>query len=792
MKSDNFNYKYGLYSKEEKVLLPFTTVNLNIKIENKIPKLNLIHIYKNPYNKNIDTYFFIPKECIKIFNSLKIEYNNKTYEGIIANKSEKVLIPAIQSEKNDIDLLEFNHIRKIYFYFELKDIIPEQEIKIELNYIHILDIENNKINFIIPHLYIPKNSNGELSYNYKYEINVTNLYKIKNIFCNMKKYELIQKNDNEFTIKYFNIRKKSDILKNFKLEYEIEDNNEPNLIIMKHPLYENDYACKFNFIPKSLIKGYNNNKKENIQDFTGNILILLNINNPVKNFKKITKSIICLLKSLPENVCCFNVFYKSPLFNECMPVNDKNIKYAIFEIEKYESNSMYITNYLTENIKYLRKEKMKNTKNTKLFMIGDDYNDLNLIDEISNFGFRIYTIKSSKENGSNAEYNNKIKEISIKTNGNYYIYNNIDELPDKLIELYEESITDIEYIDNINISFVKPDNNLIYYLDKYIDLSYYNKGYEAINLKKRYSINSNIEIYTIMTKNNDMKIEFEYAGKKYEYLYNINVDNCIIDDTLHKIIYNKYYYRNIFLSPEKIDLLNKYQILTNFNELYIDLIDNKKSLEEKINTKRKKDIILKQKGIQLNLTIQTLIGKRINIFAYNKYLIKEIKIILDLLENIPYTNVKFVYDGKGLFDDRILDDYNIKNNSKINSNLGLTRKIGKYYLDINYNNDIYLLIKNQKMNGLWESNEENFKKLKINMENFDNMYDNYKEIYLKSFLKEYNKDIFFSILVISYLNCFPYQKRYKYIIQKTVDYLKENIEEYNESKQRLFESYLFS
>ena len=249
----NNNYKLGLYSENKNELLPISTVDINVKIINKFSELNLIHIYNNPYKDNIDAIFLIPKECVPIFKSLNMQYNGKTYEGIIDNKLIKIN-QIKYSDNNSLDISDYKDYIKKYLFFELKDIEPNQEIKVELSFIEILEVEKKRIKYVIPDKYIPKNNNIQY-YNYKYEINVINTKKIENIFSNKKVIELEHKNEKEFFIKYnVNKVKKNNIDKIFKIEYEIEENNKPDLIIMKHPLYENDYACYFSINPKYIIE----------------------------------------------------------------------------------------------------------------------------------------------------------------------------------------------------------------------------------------------------------------------------------------------------------------------------------------------------------------------------------------------------------------------------------------------------------------------------------------------------------------------------------------------------------
>ena len=530
----NSSFKLGLYENETN-LFPFSNININIEIINKFVKFKLVHIYNNPFKEKVNATYFIPKQIVKYFNSLKIEYNNNIYEGIIANKTKKFIKEFVKGDDENkcIDLLEFNKKRKKYFYIKLKDIRPNQQIKIEINFLQELAIEKNKICYIIPNIYIPLN-NSDKKYDYKFDINVKNTKLIANIFFNYEKMKFNIKNDNEFNIIYSNIRENDiSFIKNFKLTYEIKQNNEPDIIILKHPLYENDYVCHFNINPKYLIEEKGN--KDNIindninENFEGNIIIYL-----IPDYKKLPiqkQSIIYLLKSLPQNGYCFNVINNSPIFKECKPINDKNINEAMNMIENFRNkNCIYYTNpEESDEIKNINFIKNDMSKKTRIFIIGEYYDHIDyFIKKLDNFidnDFRIYTFVLNEYDHQENLY--KIKQISDKTNGNITMYD-IELLPEKLIEIFQKEMINDNYISNINIKFENNDdnNNNIFYFK--------NLG------KKR--IDSNIEFLMSMNKNNKIKLEFLYKDKKYEYLYNIFLDKFETDDMLHKILYyNKYY-----------------------------------------------------------------------------------------------------------------------------------------------------------------------------------------------------------------------------------------------------------
>ena len=145
-----------------------------------------------------------------------------------------------------------------------------------------------------------------------------------------------------------------------------------------------------------------------------------------------------------------------------------------------------------------------------------------------------------------------------------------------------------------------------------------------------------------MNKSNKITILFKYAEKQYEFKHFINLKNFVIDDMFHKVLYYQYYIDNISLKQDNLAVVNKYQILTNLNELYMDLKENQMNIEEKIKIKRKNYMILEPKGKKLNIFISPLIGNIENINTYDLFSIKEVKIMHDLLN----TNSNSLYHAK--------------------------------------------------------------------------------------------------------------------------------------------------
>ena len=769
MQKKKSNFKLGLYYNKEQ-LLPLSSVDLNIEIINKYVNVDIVQIYKNPFKQNINSTFFIPKECIPILKSLKIFYNNESYEGIVSHKSKNNIF---YSEADSIEILEYNNYRKKYLFFDLKNIQPEQEVKIELNYIDAIDQENSSFKYVIKDIFIPRNNlEYKLRYNYNYHIKIKNTKKIKKIFCNVDNKEIKKNDDNEYIIKYSGMQKNENANR-YKLiiEYEIEEKSDPDIIVMKHPLYKNDYACYFSLNLKNIIKENIEEEKE-VNNKDEYIVIILN--NSASDLKGIIESVVYLLKSLPEKNCKFNILQNKPFFTDFVDVNEDNIQKAIYLLETYD----YYKDYVAFTINNIRLIEPKKNLINKVFIIGHElYSNINktikeidkfsdskctfytllfpAIKDVLNFNFRTY--KETLED---------VKEISRRTKGNYALYNNKDEIPDKIIELYEESLGD--YISNLSIIFSNEDKNL------------------KIIKNEKYSIISKMDFLINMSMNNKITIGFDYKEKKYEYSYNICIDNAKEDDFLHKIFFYEYYKNNIFLEKELIHILNKYQILTNFNELYLEQINPEESLETKIDKKREKNLIFKPKmGIKMNLFMKDKSEEQNEIILYSHSTIKEAKIINDLITDKSYKDQRYIYYGKCMENNRKLEDFNVEEGTIIHVVFHGILFCLKSYFYVNESQNIYSIIKNQKINGFWEAHDDNIKLLSQSGIFFDKFYQKVKDIYSIN-----DENIALTILCVSFLKSFPYKKRYHFILRKAINALKDKID-YNEEIQKKLDNFIY-
>ena len=103
--------------------------------------------------------------------------------------------------------------------------------------------------------FIKKEGNDDLYYTYDLNLNIFSSRDIQKIFSPTSNIIFSQKNP-----KFYQVNLDKSVLnipnENIVIEYEIKDSElyQPESIIMKHPLYENDYALFYSFNPLQMIK----------------------------------------------------------------------------------------------------------------------------------------------------------------------------------------------------------------------------------------------------------------------------------------------------------------------------------------------------------------------------------------------------------------------------------------------------------------------------------------------------------------------------------------------------------
>ena len=69
--------------------IPLTNLEIKGSIINRFAKLEIVHYYFNPTDKNCDTLYKFPKSLIQVFDGLKIAYDDEINEAVVDEKEKK-------------------------------------------------------------------------------------------------------------------------------------------------------------------------------------------------------------------------------------------------------------------------------------------------------------------------------------------------------------------------------------------------------------------------------------------------------------------------------------------------------------------------------------------------------------------------------------------------------------------------------------------------------------------------------------------------------------------------------
>ena len=630
----------------------------------------------------------------------------------------------------------------------------------------------------------------------------------------------------------------------FELIYEIDPQylKTPKLLLTKHPKYEDDYAFWYSFSLEDAVKKELEAIPEIIEDFQGNFIFCIDRSGSMsgKRINLAKESLLYFIRSLPDSnsnfeIISFGSIYE-PMFGKCVPINESNTETALKTIETFTAN-MGGTN-LKQALEYIREIAKKSKLKTRVFVITDgalfDTNAcLDLITEaVSEADIKFFSLGI----GSGCD-ENLVRGIGEKGAGVYEFSKNEIDITDKVIYLLESSMK--IYLSDFKLTLGKTPNN------------FYSNFYSKDFANSFQTINKKIDVFGLLPKefvnNNTIDCNFSITGHediKINTKVTLALSNAQPSDILHKIIIGSYY-------ANDLTQCLKYQIIGFDTGFYCLVKENNLTPEEMIKKHTEKIQNITPNTAYGYISIRTLTGGELSIQFDNSMLVEEAKMEIERLEGIPMDQQRLIFAGKQLEDDRMLGDYNIKDGYLLHLVLRLrgggeqTTKIiiegsesnqvlysrtyedlraeiakrmkikeedydfidqGEQYLtnktgECFYQKEIRLikkiknekipvedrLIKNQRINGLWEVNENNLYLINFTSKGWSDFVKGNSNFF-KSILKSVDEKVLINMYIIKFITTAYKDKiaRFKLILQKTEKAIKKILPSYSKEIQAQF------
>ena len=332
--------------------------------------------------------------------------------------------------------------------------------------------------------FIKREGNDELYYTYEVNLNIHSSRDIQKIYSPTSNVVLTKRNN-----KFYQVNLDSSQLnipnENLVIEYEIQESEtyKPESIIMKHPLYENDYSLFYSFNPLKMIINKLANEMDDydfeaasnplltineeapnyeIPNFSGNFMFIVDRSGSMwgDRIQMAKESLIYFLKSLPDtkskfNIVSFGSTYEK-IFDNFVDITEDNINTAIDISNKFDADLGGTE--LLEPLIYLEECLKNNKRPTRIFILTDGavFNTEECLEKIKNIGktkdIRFFSLGI----GSGCD-EILVRGMSRKGNGIPEFVENAEQITEKVIFLLEESMK--YYLKNMQVDFLNKPND---------------------------------------------------------------------------------------------------------------------------------------------------------------------------------------------------------------------------------------------------------------------------------------------------------------------------------------------